>query len=646
MLDEDAIRSYMRERADAERSSRSVTVSGSTTEEALYAAVEELGVPMRMLRYEVIERERAGFLGLGRRPANLLVYVDDKASEDLEGDVDIEEPSTEDAKVVAVRDGEALVRLLHDSVFLKVTKPVGGGYRVTDRDALKAIDSRGVRQYDASVVSRVVEHADSEYVKIASRSNNPLNDAIVSVNISDNEMKVHVVISPPGVGGSDLTARVLLASLASSRVVHGIKEDVVQRLEDHPVFSEPVLVAEGTPPIIGKSAKINYSFDKGRVKLEFKEKKGSVDFKDMNLIQNVVKGQVVAKKIPAESGSVGTTVLGKMLPTRDGEDVEIQAGTNVKLSSDGTSAIATESGQVVMSGDKINVEPIYEVAGDVNHKSGGNVIFLGNVFIKGSVVDGFMVKASGNIEVAGNVGKCEIDTDGDVIIHQGINGKGGGSIRSGRSVWTKFVENANVEAKEMLVASDGIINSKVVAGKRIVCQGKRASIVGGTLMASEVVRAKTLGSVSCSETRIEVGYDPHSVQKMEKLTEDLKRAGFELESLARDINTLKSQATSDVPLPDEKEAVLQQLTEKRTARMQDVSTMESELLELKEHLASLNTIGRISAENRVYPGVRVIIKGISHRVRRELGPTTFVKKDHMVVQGPLEKSDVNYSRKK
>ena len=79
------------------------------------------------------------------------------------------------------------------------------------------------------------------------------------------------------------------------------------------------------------------------------------------------------------------------------------------------------------------MEPVYTIEGDVNLKT-GNVLFLGTVFVKGNVEDGFSVKAAGNIEIMGSVGKCLLDAEGDIIVHQGIAGKTEGRVRAGR-IW-------------------------------------------------------------------------------------------------------------------------------------------------------------------------------------------------------------------
>ena len=99
-------------------------------------------------------------------------------------------------------------------------------------------------------------------------------------------------------------------------------------------------------------------------------------------------------------------------------------GRNVHMAEDGATLIADINGLVTFIGGKINVEEIFTVPGDVDLKT-GNVMFLGTVIVQGNVEDGFSVKASGNIEVRGSVGKCEIIAEGDIIIHQGVAGKGG-----------------------------------------------------------------------------------------------------------------------------------------------------------------------------------------------------------------------------
>ncbi|MBN1686373.1 MAG: DUF342 domain-containing protein, partial [Spirochaetales bacterium] len=286
------------------------------------------------------------------------------------------------------------------------------------------------------------------------------------------------------------------------------------------------------------------------------------------------------------------------------------------------------------------------VQGDVNLKSGGNVIFLGTVYVKGSVDDGFKVKASGNIEVMGNVGKSELDAEGDIIVHQGIAGKTGGKIQSGKSVWAKFIENARVEAGEFVVASEGIINTQVIANKKIVCQGKRATIVGGNLKAAEEIHAKTLGSVAGSETVLEVGYDPRSKEKLARVEERIRGFDTTLDEVNLNIRTLENFKKAKKELPEDKAAFLEELVTKRDEVALEKEQLLEEVKKIQEYLSSLKIRGKISASSKVFPGVRIFIKDAFLEVRNEFNAVTFINEANVVKITQYEELDEELSRKR
>ena len=524
----------------------------------------------------------------------------------------------------------AIVRLSADGALLRVTAPEGNGDRVSERTAIETLQRRGVDNLDENLISRVVKKADGQFVRVGEFSYNPANDSVLALDVSDHEMKATLTVHRPGPGGVDQSADAIIAFLKNNGVIHGIQESLLNDFELRPNYDQPIVVAEGTPAYDGADARIEYNFDYKRTEIKLKEKNGKVDFREMNLIQNVVEGQVLAKKVTAEKGTMGRTVTGTLMPAKDGKDIHIGAGKNVELSDDGMTARSTINGQVMLVTDKINVEPIYVVQGDVNLKSGGNVIFLGTVLVKGSVDDGFKVKASGNIEVLGNVGKAVLDAEGDIIVHQGITGKGGGSIHSGKGVWAKFIENARVDAGESAVASDGIINSQVVANKKVVCQGKRATIVGGTLKAAEEIHAKTLGSVAGSETILEVGYDPKSKEELAQLEERIGAIDESLEEINLNMHTLMNLQKVKKELTEDRKAFLDDLGEKRSKALIEKDALLEKVKKIQEYLSSLKIRGKVSASARVFPGVRVYIKDAFLEVRNEFSAVTFINEANLV----------------
>lgn len=246
----------------------------------------------------------------------------------------------------------------------------------------------------------------------------------------------------------------------------------------------------------------------------------------------------------------------------------------------------------------------------------------------------------------GNVGKAELDAEGDIIVHQGITGKSGGKIQSAKSVWAKFIENARVEAGEFVVASDGIINTHVIANKKIVCRGKRATIVGGTLKAAEEIHAKSLGSVAGSETVLEVGYDPRSKEKLARLEERIGKFDESLEETNLNIRTLENFKKAKKELPEDKAAFLEELYAKR----EEVNLEKKQLLEdvqtIQEYLSSLQIRGRISASSKVFPGVRIYIKDAFLEVRNEFNAVTFINEANVVKITQYEELDEELSRKR
>lgn len=645
MIDFVQLQQKMKERLERDRTIRSIEVEGDTLQEAVYNAATLLGSSVKKIEYEIIERGSPGFLGTGKKTWRISAYerAEEKESVSI---FETSEPELVIATpIIENRDGEVFVHLSPEGAFIKVTVPQGKGRKATEKQAMDALARRSVRDIDESLVAKLVKEASGEYVLVGSFIQNPANDAIITVDIADQEMKAYIYVTPPGPGGCDLSAETILSFLRNNRVVYGIKEDVLQEFTDKPKYKEMVLVAEGSRPVNGRDAYIQYNFDTDQSKIKLKEgANGRVDFKELNIIQNVVEGQPLARKVPAERGVPGKTVTGKVMPAKNGKDIPMPLGKNVHVADDQLTIIADMNGQVVISGGKINVEPVYTVQGDVNLRT-GNIIFLGTVIITGNVEDGFSVKAAGNIEVHGTVEKAELDAEGDIIVHQGITGKSSGFVRAGRSIWARFIENAIVEAGNMVVVSDGIINSQVNANKSIICQGKRANIVGGRLRAAEEINAKVLGSpVSGTETICEVGFDPKSKEKLDQLQVKKDSLDKQLEEIELNLRTLISIKKQRKSLPEDKEAYLQELMERRQFVLRDIQTLVEEITSIQNYLNTLKVRGKVSASSKVYPGVKIIIRDAKEDVKNEYRAVTFVLENNLIRVTKYEEPDEEAKR--
>ncbi len=644
MVSLEQLQSFMKQQVEEDRKQNYVNVSGTSLQDALKQASIELGLPVKKIEYEVLERGSQGLLGVGKKPFLILAYPARTADSGTGAD---EFPDLDFSALAAVRenpnqDGEIFVRLSPQGVLLKVTAPRGSGVPASERQAVEQLSARTTDQISRAQVARVVKLAAGEFVRVGDYEHNPSNDAILSLEIADMEMKAFLTALPPGPGGADPEFDTIVAFLEQNGVAEGIVTEAVTRFVDRPQYKLPFVVAEGIPPKNGADARIVYNFQTDPTKVKLKEVNGRVDFKELNLVQNVVEGQVLARKVAAERGEAGRTVTGKLLPAKDGKDFDFEIGKNIRISEDGMTAIAEMNGQVIISGGRLHVEPVYTVAGDVNLKT-GHVLFLGTVLVKGNVEDGFEVKAAGNIEVMGSVGKCNLDAEGDIIVHQGITGKSSGVIKAGKSVWSKFIENARVEAGELVVVSDGIINSQVFANRRIICKGKRAAIVGGKLRASEEINAKSLGSVAGMETYLEVGYDPRSKEQLVALQKRDGEITSEQGDIALNMKTLEQQLRARRELPKDRLQAYNELKQRKVTLMSEQKKIREEIATLQSYLNQLKVQGKISASGTVYPGVRVSVKDAMLEVRNEFKGVTFLSEGGNVKVTKYEESDEDIS---
>jgi uncharacterized protein (DUF342 family) len=632
MVDFVRLQHIIKEQLEQDRAIHAVEAEGPTLEEAVASAATLLNIPVRRLEYEVTERGFEGVFGTGKKDWKIKAY-ERAGTREEEEEIESEDISDYFAEaIIEDVDGDVFVQLQDNGgAYLKISAPVGKGKRASEAMVAQALEERQVKDIDQAAVSAAVKAADGEYVQVGIFDHIPQNDSMIAVEVPDQEMKAFINVTPPGPGGCDITLEGYKGYLVGNRVYFGVDEDFLKAFADRPSYRENVQVAEGARAVNGRDAYIQYNFETDQSKVRVKEgANGQVDFKELNIIQNVVEGQPLAVKIIPEKGVQGTTVTGKPLPAKDGKDIPIPLGNNVHLGDDQATIIADINGQVVEVNGKVNVEPVYTVQGDVDLKT-GNIMFLGTVIVNGNVTDGFSVKAVGNIEINGTVEKADLDAEGDIIVHQGITGKGSGVVRAGKSVWAKFIENAVVDSGGMVVASDGLVNCHVDAYKSIVCYGKRAAIVGGRFRASEEINAKILGSpTGGAETICEVGVDPRIKETLAKFAAEKEDLAKQLEDVQLNMQTLISIKKQRKSLPADKEAYLRELAEKRQMLLGDLKKNGEGMEQAQEHLTDLKTKGRVSASAKVYPGVKIIIRDVRQDVQSEYRAVTFVLEDGLV----------------
>lgn len=643
MVTLDKIRLDMAELQKLDQSVRSVEVHADTLDEALADAAVQLNTKVSNLEYEVKEKGFDGFFGIAKRPWFITVYQNAESVAKSAKFKELQKSGLMDMdeEIENIdRDGEFFLHHFGTDICLKVNLPVGEGKPVNLADILNDIKRPDTVDFDENLIKKFAANGTGGvYETVGHYSRNPAADAIFVVDISKDELKATCTINPPALGGADVSHSQIETALKGQGVVAGISDEKIEALVDRPSYNVPVVVAEAVLPVDGRDAYIAYNFETDRSKMRAKEAaNGQVDFKELNLIQNVVEGQPLAQKMLPERGKSGKTLFGRYLEAKNGKDINLPLGKNVTLDSDGRTILAACNGQVLLINDKINVEPIMEIDG-VNIKS-GNITFLGTVIVNGNVEDGYNVKASGNIEVNGEVGASTLESDGDIIVSHGIVGRDECKILCGGSLWAKFIQNSRVEVEENVIVQDSIMNCEVSAQHRIILQGKRAQITGGHLFATETVLAKNIGSAGGgTETVIEVGIDPRAKHRLEDLREMQEKALKELDELELNIQTLENTKKVRRVLPAEKEESLKRFNLRKNELSRENDEFNKEIEEILAHLRELKNIGKVYVSGTVYAGVKIFVRDEKDEVRANVKSVTFYYDEGFVRRGKYEKPD-------
>ncbi|RHX80171.1 FapA family protein [Leptospira yasudae] len=625
-----------------------VEVYGDTLENSLRLAAKHLKKQIHELDYVVLKRGKKKLFGHEPWHIRVSILPEDNFLDELTeldqkltgGSGKLVSKDLKDFIQPKDRNGRSLVQILRNGVYLTVFPPLGEGRPVEIDEVSKKLVLKGVTGEDDKLVRKIVKEAKGEPILISDQKPRPGMEAKLILDITSDKMKAKVTILPPRPGGRDLDVKDIVNHLKNAGVKYGFKEEDIQRKLEEEFYNQPFLAAEGDYPINGKNAQIIYHVRTSK-NVSFREdESGRVDFKDLDLIENVVVGQLLAEKIPAEKGKYGRTLFNELLPAKDGTDTDLKQGKGTILSEDRSKLTAEVNGQVVFATGRLSVETVYRVNGDVGIKT-GNVTFLGSIVITGNVEDNYSVKAAGNIEIYGTVQKARVEADGDIIIRQGISGREEAHIEStGGNVIAKFIQSATVITEKDVLVQEGILHSFVSAGGKILCNGKRGQIVGGTVRASELIGARSIGSPANPATELVVGIDPKVLKQIADYEAKMHESQSKHEQVFKSLKTLQARKESDpASFTEEHENQLgkmQKAVEKLDSRIKE---FETEINNLKNYMEEKSSHGKISIEKVLYGGVTMKIRNSDYKTRNEIKNKTFVEENGMIRQVPYEDPD-------
>lgn len=395
----------------------------------------------------------------------------------------------------------------------------------------------------------------------------------------------------------------------SKGIVHGLRIDMLDKISKNPLSfcREQSLIATGDSPSEGKDGFVRfiYNMDHQEQKKPVEGQDGKVDLKEVTRLNNVKRGQLIAELIEPLEGSAGLTVTGESMAPKYGKRAHFKVGKNVVVSGDRTAMYAAIDGLITITEKgKVNVFPIYEVNGDVNYAV-GNIDFVGTVIIRGNVLSGFKVKASGDIRVIGGVEGAELVSDGSIVITSGIMAGNKGFVKAGHNITSSFIQDGHVYADHDVTVSQSIMHSNVKAGRNVMCTGAKGLIVGGMIRAGGQVYARTLGNAMSTATVIEVGVNPQLREELLELRASIKQSCENNEKTEKALHILDQMAATGQLSPERlKLRINLNTTKRQTSAL--IEETKLRIWELEKKLEDTSR-SKVDVSGMVFGGTKIVI---------------------------------------
>lgn len=610
-----------------------IVVEGKTIDECLDKAIKELKKEKNNLEFEILIEGKKGLFGMMNVPYKIKVWVkNDKKGE--KGDSEnIDEVLDDLDEIKLDMDGYCEIKRDDKNIYIIIHPPKGEGKRVTVDEAVKFVEENGIINSDFDEIAKAVNRANGEKVKIADFDPAIYQDGDAKIVISKDKMRGEAIIIPPK-GGNPVTVERVVDLARREGVKVDIDEDAIKNAIENREYDKPFCIAKGIPPVNGEDARIDYKFKPKKDNIVPKEvEDGKVDFKKLDLINNVTKGEIIGVKIPATTGEAGKNVLGEVVPATPGKDIILTPGKNVKISDNGMRLISEIDGEIVFKKNIVHVYPVHVVNGDVDYST-GDIDFIGCVVVKGSIIEGFTVECEGNLEVYHSISGAFVECNGDVIVRGGILGKEKGSVKAGGNIVAKFIENADCDAKNDVIVEKAIMNSNIKAS-RVCVRGVNGLIVGGNIQAVDEIESPIIGSELAVKTNLVVGINKDFLEKIKEFEERKSDILRNLEKVNQAIEMLKKIKERSGELSVENIKKLSKTLNLKKQLELNLLEIEEEIMSLEEQIENSKG-GRIKAEKIVYPGVIITIKKGTLRVKDCFKYTKFTYEKGYIKVNPYE----------
>lgn len=209
------------------------------------------------------------------------------------------------------------------------------------------------------------------------------------------------------------TVKEIKEELVKKGIICDIIEDNIGKyVEDG---CEEVLIAEGVNPIDEEDDYMEYKFSVSDNHTGFQQdKNGNINFKSIGTIKSVEKGAIIAIKHLGKPGHDGKDIMGKVKKHKTGKKIKLKLGNGCAVKENNV-IIATIEGKPCVKGNTIYVYSVHEIKSDVDLAT-GDVKFIGDIDIFGSVKEGMKVEAGNSVTIHKDIYRASIIAKGNIDI--------------------------------------------------------------------------------------------------------------------------------------------------------------------------------------------------------------------------------------
>lgn len=495
-----------------------------------------------------------------------------------------------------------------EGIFLQV-KEVDEVKTLTLKRILKEIEERKIKDVDIEAVESALYKLNIA-VRIADYDKEYYIDSMPVVEVLNN-LEATIKLTKPK-RGRDVTVSQVLEACEEKGIVFGVRKKAINTIIQEKIYDQKVILAKGKDAIHGVDASIRFSFNTEKKQAPEKKSTGenekeevkSVDFKELDWIINVGADEILATKIPAVEGTDGTDIFGKTIIAKIPKDINLTTGKNTYITEDGLHLKSKIDGQVMQNGKTINVEPILNISGNVDYST-GNIDFLGTVIIKGNVVSGFSVKAGEDIYVEGLVEDCTLESQGKIVVNNGILGNEEflHTIYAKEGLKAQFIQHMKIKTDGIVEVSKHILHSYVEAGEKVICTSGTGKIIGGEIKAQKGIECNIAGGPFETPTKLILDVYTEIVKEESEINKEmliLEENKFKIEKLIKDVEPFKDS------LPEG-------MREKTEEAFKQLAAINNRYVVLQETRADIEEQRQeirnqqIKVLSKIYPGVIIKI---------------------------------------